>query len=216
MKHNIHQTTQTIASVVATENLSRVAELEQALSRQDSALVDALRQVKQVREFVGNPEHILGNFKTKHGEIAEQVEVGIRNARALLQGLVPNATFEGIGRTAPADYCIDGVEVQSKFVNGVGKNLDHVLEHMKQYDYFGRNGSYYHIPKDQYDIMRRIAQGETIEGLSHSTVQKIQQKVREIEQLSGQSFEQVVKPGISKYAEVQPGKIHETLDQHER
>lgn len=216
MRENIHQTTQIIAGVVAADNLTRVRELEQALSSQDRALADALRQVKQVHDFIGSPEHILGNPQTKHGEIAEQVEVGIRNARDLLHQRNLSATFDGVGRTAPADYRVDNVDVQSKFVNGVGKNLDHVLDHMKQYDYFGRNGSYYHIPKDQYEVIQRISQGETVEGLSHSTVQRIQQKIREAEQLSGKPFHEVVKPGGSEYSEVQQGRIHDTLDGHER
>lgn len=215
MKENIHQTSQVIAGVIAADNLNRVRELEQALRSQDCALADALRQVKQVYDFVGSPEHILGNLKTKHGEIAEQVEVGIQNARNLLHHHTPNATFDGVGRIAPADYRIDNLDVQSKFVNGIGKNLDHVLDHMKKYDYFGRNSSYYHIPKDHYDVMRRVALGETVEGLSPSTIQRVQQKIQEVEKLSGRSFSDVVKPGVSSYAEVQPGKIHETLDQHE-
>lgn len=216
MKENIHQTTQIIAGVVAADNLNRVQELEQALSHQDRALADALRQVKHVRDFVGSPEHILGNPQTKHGEIAEQVEVGLRNARDLLHQHIPNATFDGVGRTAPADYRIDNVDVQSKFVNGVGNNLDHVLNHMKQYDYFGRDGSYYHIPKDHYEVIQRVAQGETVEGLHRSAVQGIQQKIREVEQLSGKPFHEVVQPGISNYSEVQQGRIQDTLDHHER
>jgi hypothetical protein len=216
MRENIHQTTQIIAGVVAADNLEHVQQLEAALSQQDCTLADALHQVKQVRDFIGTPEHILGNPQTKHGEIAEQVEVGIRNARDLLQQQTPTATFENIGRTAPADYRIADVEVQSKFVNGVGKNLDHVLKHMKQYDHFGRDGSYYHIPKDQYEIMQRIAQGRSVEGLSQSTIDRIQAKVQSVEQLSGRPFTEVIKPGLSNYAEVQQGKIHDTLDRHER
>jgi gas vesicle protein len=216
MKENIHPTTQIIASMVDAENLNRARELAQDLSRQDSAFADALRQVQQVREFVGSPEHILGNLHTKHGEIAEQVEVGIRNARDLVHQLTPTASFDGIGRTAPADYCIDQVEVQSKFVNGVGKNLEHVLNHMKQYEYFGRNGSYYHVPKDQYEVMQRVAQGEMVEGLSQTSIQKIREKIQAVEQLSGRPFHEVVKPGISNYSEVQQGKVQDTLDRHEQ
>lgn len=216
MKEDIHQTTQIIAGVVAADNLTRIQELERVLSNQDCALADALRQIKHVRDFVGSPEHILGNPQTKHGEIAEQVEVGIRNARDLLNQRTPSATFDGVGRTAPADYRIDNIDVQSKFVNGAGKNLDHVLEHMKQYDYFGRNGSYYHIPKDHYEIIQRISQGEAVEGLSPNTIQRIGQKIREVEQLSGKPFHEVVKPGVSNYSEVQQGQVHDTLDRHKR
>ncbi len=213
---DIHQTTQVIAGVVAADNLSTAQELERALNSQDRAFAQALREINHVREFVGTPENILGNSQTKHGEIAEQVEVGVRRAQDLLNHQSPSATFEGVGRTAPVDYRIDGVDVQSKFVNGLNKNLSSVLDHMKQYDHFGRNGSYYHIPKDHYELIQRISAGETVEGISSATAQKVQQQIRNIEQLSGKSFGEVVKPGISEYADVQQGKIHSTLENHEK
>ncbi|MEZ9922079.1 hypothetical protein AB4342_18280, partial [Vibrio breoganii] len=89
---------------------------------------------------------------TKHGEVAEKIEIAIRNARQALDqnAFKPEeftATFEGVGRTAPEDYIINGIEVQSKFINGINNNLKHVIDHMDKYDHFGRDGSYYHIPK---------------------------------------------------------------------
>lgn len=211
----IHETVQIIAGVVAANNLNNAKLLEQALNQSDRAFAEALSQIKQVRDFVGSPDQILGNLKTKHGEIAEQVEVGIRNARDLLHQRPISATFDGIGRTAATDYRIDGVDVQSKFVNGVVKNLDHVLEHMNKYKDFGRDGSYYHVPKDHYETMQRVLNGEAIEGLSPKILQATQNRIRQVERVSGKPFQEVVKPGVSEYGEVQPGKINETLDQHE-
>ncbi|MBD2426031.1 hypothetical protein [Phormidium sp. FACHB-1136] len=215
MKENHHQTTQIIGSVVAATNQQRLDELQTALGTQGKALVDALEQIQTVREFVGSPEHILGNPSTKHGEIAEQVEVGIRNARDLINQRPPIATFEGISRIDPADYSIDGVQVQSKFINGVTNGLDHVLEHMDKYENFGRDGSYYHIPKDQYEVIQKVLNGESVDGLAPRTVRAIQDRVHEIEQTTGKSFNTVIQPGVSSYDEVQQGEIHKTLDHHE-
>lgn len=214
MKENIHQTTQIIAAVVETDNLQHAQALKAALGQQDQAFAEALQEINRVRNFVGSPEHILGSAQTKHGEIAEQVEVGIRNAQDLLHHHAPSAT-DAIGRTAPADYLIDNIEVQSKFINGTSKNLDHVLEHMHKYEYFGRDGSYYHIPKDHYEVIKKIAQGESVD-LSRSSIERIQARIHEIEKLSGKPFAEVVKPGVSTYSEVQQGEVHETLDKHER
>ncbi|NJR17356.1 MAG: hypothetical protein HC785_17715 [Calothrix sp. CSU_2_0] len=216
MKENIHQTNQIIGGMVAGENLYHAENLKAALERQDSAFTKAIEQIDKVRDFVGSPEHILGNNQTKHGEIAEQVEVGIRNARDYLRQQTPNATFDGVGRTAPEDYLIDDVQVQSKFINGINKNLDHVLEHMRKYENFGRDGSYYHIPEDYHETIKKVLSGESVEGLTDRTVHKIQQNVQEIEKLSGKSFDNVVKPSNSQYSEVQQGKIHDTLDSHEQ
>jgi len=216
MKENVHQTTQIIGGMVAGDNLRHAEQLKAALESQDSAFAKAIEQVVKVRDFVGSPEQILGSDKTKHGEIAEQVEVGIRNARDYLRQQTPSATFEGVGRTAPEDYLINSVQVQSKFINGLNKNLDHVLEYMSKYDNFGREGSYYHIPKDYYETIQKVLKGESVEGLANRTLAKIQQKAQEIEELSGKSFSAVVKPGISNYTEVQQGKLHDTLDRHEQ
>jgi len=216
MKENIHQTNQIIGGMVASENLQHTEHFKAALERQDSAFTKAIEQIDKVRDFIGTPEHILGNNQTKHGEIAEQVEVGIRNARDYLRQQIPRATFDGVGRTAPEDYLIDGVQVQSKFINGINKNLDHVIEHMRKYEDFGRDHSYYHIPKDYHETIKKVLSGESIEGLTDRTVRKIQQNVQEIEQLSGKSFDNVIKPSNSQYSEVQQGKIHDTLDSHEQ
>lgn len=223
MKENIHQTIQIIAELVRTGNVSRAQELARSLSQQDNALLQALEQIKWVEEKIGTPERLLGSEKTKHGEIAEIVEVGIRKARDLLNRQLPTARWlGGSERFSSADYQISGIDVQAKFIKGTGRNLDHVLKHMQKYNYFGRDNSYYHVPKDQYEIMQRIARGQSVEGLlqdgsplSQKSINGIQAKIREIEQLSGKPFEQVVKPSISTYAEVQQGEVHKTLDRHE-
>ncbi|MUG91710.1 hypothetical protein F7734_04115 [Scytonema sp. UIC 10036] len=213
---NKHQTTQFIAAIVAEDNLRRAEQLAAKLSQQDQAFFEAIAAVDRVRDFIECPENILGNTSTKHGEIAEQVEVGIRNAKSLLQSTSTHATFEGVSRTAPEDYLIDGVKVQSKFINGAGNTLDRVLDHMKKYENFGRDGSYYHIPKDQYETIQKILKGEQVEGLTSRNAQTIQEKAQEIEQLSGHSFSQTVKSASSNYEDIQLGKVNDTLKQHEK
>lgn len=200
--------------VVESINEGRLADEVAQLANQDQALLKALAETAKVREFVNAPEHILGSDGTKHGEVAEQVEVGVRRAREILAGTEPTATFEGVGRCAPEDYRIEGVDVQSKFINGTNNTLTHVLKHMEQYENFGRDGSYYHIPKDQYAQIQEVLKGNTA-GLSAKTVRAILQKVREIEHETGKAFDEVVKPSVSKYPEVQLGKVNETLDGHD-
>ncbi|MFZ7117234.1 MAG: hypothetical protein ACO1G1_02140 [Bacteroidota bacterium] len=204
------------AAIVGVLNNQRMQDEIVKLATQDAAFSSAIQQVDKVREFIGNPNNILGSELTKHGEIAEQVEVGIRNAKAALTQQNMTATFDGIGRTAPADYSIDGTFVQSKFINGVNNNLDHVLKHMNKYHDFGRDGSFYHIPKDTYETIEKLRAGLPVDDLSKHSKAVILNKVQEIEQQSGKPFEQVVKPGISTYADVQQGKIVETLDNHEK
>lgn len=203
-------------TVVNEINKARIMSEINNIKLQDAALKDAFKEIDKVRKFIGTPENILGSDKTKHGEIAEQVEVGVRRAKSILNGDIPNATFEGVGRTAPEDYIIDGLNVQSKFINGYNNNLNAVLDHMDKYQNFGKDGSYYHIPKDSYETIEKVINGKHVEGLKESTKKAIQEKVAEIESRSGHQFSEVVKPGISDYGEVQIGKVDETLNNHDK
>ncbi|WP_019413921.1 hypothetical protein [Paenisporosarcina sp. TG20] len=218
---------QTIASTVShvvEKNLKdvQVKILEQGilvkelLSIQDERFMDALTEVSKVRTFLSNPARILGSERTKHGEVAEQVEVYIRNAREFINGNERIATFDGVARTAPEDYILNGLKVQSKFINGTNNSLDHVIKHLEKYDGFTDGGARYILPKDQYDIIQRIYQGEQVEGLNARSIVSILEKIKDIEERTGKPFGQVVDGSISNYGDVQLGKIHDTLNDHEQ
>lgn len=205
------------ASAVDAINAARIQDELRQLAGQDKALAEALQAMKKVWDFIGEPERILGNPNTKHGEIAENVEVGVRNAWDIIKGLLPTANIDGIDRTGPVDYTLGDIDVQSKFINGPGgESLRHVLGHLAKYPGFTQNGEgFYHIPKDQYETILKLMNGEQIKGLSAKTTKAILEKVSEIEKVTGQSFKEVVQPSTSTYAEVQQGKIVETLNNHE-
>lgn len=179
------------------------------------ALSKSLEHIENVRDFISSPEKILGSPQTKHGEIAERIEVEIRNGRDILKNVIPTATFDGVGRTAPEDYIIDGTQVQSKFINGANKSLDHVLKHLQNYHGFAENG-YYHIPKDQYEVILRIINGNNINDINLRTINKCREIVKQIEHETGKPFLDVVKPGISTYKEVQLGNVDKTLGGYEK
>lgn len=213
-----HPEAQAIGVGVAALNATRIEALQETLADQDVHLQEALSEMQKVRDFVGSPANILGNPSTKHGEIAEQLEVGLRRAKDVLDGKAPSATFEGVGRTAPADYLVGGVEVQSKFINGESNALQHVLDHLKKHD-FARNEELYQIPSDQYDTIQEVLQtgeGNRYVGDLHSrTIRALREKARAIEQETGRSFEEVVRPADADYGEVQRSTIHEAIDDRE-
>lgn len=197
----------------------RIVEIIQTATEKEAyartALSEGLQCIENVRDFTSNPESILGNIATKHGEIAEHIEVEIRNGRDILNHIKPSATFEGVGRTAPEDYLIGDSQVQSKFINGATKSLDHVIEHLHKYPGFA-DGGYYHIPKDQFELLQKVANGENISELSAKAIRKCQEAIVKIEQETGKSFSEVVRPGLSTYQEVQLGEVDKTLDRYER
>lgn len=202
------------ATLVGGINEARLADELLQQTNQDAAWGRAMDEMQKARDFIGSPQNILGNESTKHGEIAEHVEVGVRRARDALAGASPSATMDGVGRTAGVDYQINGLDVQSKFINGSNKTLGHVIEHMGDYEDFGKDGSFYHIPKDQHDQILRVIKGDT-DGLNSKSVRAILEKVEKIQLETGKPFEEVVRPSVSTYGEVQQGQVNDTLNSHE-
>ncbi len=200
----------------AIESIEKI--LSERNSRQDVNFVNAMKEVESVRDFLGDPSKILGSELTKHGEIAEQVEVGIGNAKQLIKGLPKRFTFDGVGRTAPEDYIMDGIKAQSKFINGENNTLSKVIEHLEKYKDidFGRDGSKYVIPKDFHETINKIMDGENLDNLSEKTINAIKDKVKTIEEMTGKDFNDVVKSSISDYKDVQQGVITKTVDTHEK
>lgn len=225
-------TDQAIAGFVLQELQDKQAELVQKLGaigeaavqeRQAAydALNEALAYVEKVRDFA-SPENlgsVLGPMTTKHGEIAEQVEVQITNAKQVFNGLETIADIDSVGRTAPEDFIINGAPFQSKFTAGFNRSLDHVLGHMGKYPDFavdatkygfsGQSGCYV-IPKDQYETILKILRGNPVE-FNAKTIRTCKEFVARIEESTGKSFNEVVKPSISNYSEVQIGTIDKTL-----
>lgn len=223
-KNNVNNiATQAIGATVDEINRQRVVLLYEQLdaikiSEQigirniDRHLLDALGQVERVRNFIGTPNKILGSMATKHGEIAEEMDVAFQNAWDIMKGLEPRATFDGVGRTAPEDYLVFNIPVQSKYINGASNTLSHVIEHLEKYKDigFGRDASYYVIPKDQYGQILNILDGNKGDFSEH-TINAIKNKVDLIENMTGKTFSRAVHSGTVNYAEVQLGKANETL-----
>ena len=205
-------TDQVAASVVDASNKARIAAEVAKLAAQEEAMGQAVAEVQNIIEFIGTPSEILGSIDTKHGEIAEVMQVGVTRARDVLVQVAPSAT-DASHRMAPEDYFMNGTPVQSKFINGANKTLDHVISHMDKYPDFGRDGSFYHVPRDQYERLARIRAGDT-EGVNARSVKAALKKIEEIERLSGKPFEEVVQPSISTYQEVQLGNAHESIEGH--
>lgn len=78
---------QAVASWIMFLNQRRLEILIDRLNQQDINLEEALNELNEIKKFIGDAEHILGNASTKHGEIAEVMQVRIANARRLIKGL---------------------------------------------------------------------------------------------------------------------------------
>lgn len=221
MDNKANITMQGIGDVSRHLNQLRADELLKNLRVQDVNLKNALDELKQVREFCAAPEHILGSAPAKHGEIAEHVQVGFENADNLVVGKQPTHTFDGVERTAPADYLKNGQPVQSKFVQK-SYSIDAIKEHLEKYPDFIAKGGSYDIPRDYYDKIEGWLKlsPEELKNLPSSEkgrdARRIVEKVREFEKANNVKFEDVVNPTQASYDEVQLGNVDQTIDTKEQ
>ena len=210
-----HVAAQVAAAWANLDAASRASELRNALASQDRAFLVANREMQAVRDFVGTPENILGSVNTKHGEIAEQINVAIGRARDVLLGNAPASTFEAVGRIAPVDYVRDGVGAQAKYYNGLRNTLGGVTEHATKYPGFAGGEGIYDIPRDQYEQLGQLSQTGRTDRLSDNSVNAIRGRLDVLEQQTGRSADDLLRPGDATYREAQQGRVHETIRDRE-
>ena len=187
------------------------------IGRERLRLEAALNEVEKLRDFIQNPLHILGPDRTKHGEIAEQLEVRIHNARQLLRGKKPTGVIDCsiIPRTGPVDFILNDFLVQSKFCNSARITLDAVREHLSKYPDFAYKNCIYCVPKDQYSIYLEALRDGSVEGMRGTSLLNLKNKILQMEKDTGRTFQDLVRPSISEYPEVQLNEVAKTIGKHE-
>lgn len=214
-------TIQGIGGVVDYANQIRMDRYIENIRFQNLNLEGAIDELNKAREFIASPEHILGSLGSKHGEIAEVFEVRFGNADKIIRGEDPIYSFDGVGRTAMEDYLKNNLPIQSKFVQS-NLSMDAVLDHLNKYPDFVSGGGSYCIPKDFYDQIQSWAKlsPEELSKLSSSEGGKIagnvMDRIRELEEKTGKSFQDVVEPAQVEYNQVQLNRAGDTIDTKEQ
>lgn len=150
---------QAMSSLAFFVKSNREAACESLVAVRGRLFEEACTYIETVRQFIDRPGEILGSAATKHGEVAEVAEVGVRIAKAVLRSKPVNVNLHPL-RTGPVDYQVDGADVQSKFLNGLNNTLRAVKGHAETYPDFVDGNSYYAIPKDQYEFLQKYLRGD--------------------------------------------------------
>ena len=211
-----HVAAQTAGGWVGLDAAARGEALAGAQGNQDQAMRKAMAELLGAREFIGEPQHILGNANTKHGEIAEQVHVATRRAWDAFHQRPPSATFENVPRTGSVDYRDGGKDIQSKYYNGPRNTLDGVASHAKENSDFVAGGGRYHIPRDQYEELREYRTTGTVDGRSQRYIDALKARFESLEQETGRPIEDLIDSGEASYSEVQQGEVHKTIERQEQ
>ena len=209
---------QAIAAWVETRKIIRLESLKAAQLSQSENFRKACEEMQKLKGFVGDLSHVLGNENTKHGEIAEHVQVRFSNAEDFVKGRVnaPAYDIDSVNRTARADYLRFGQEIQSKFCNGTKVTFEHICSHLETYPSFLKDGGAYDIPRDQYkEIVSVLKQGKMRPSLLKTSEFTLFRKIEEWEKANHTRFEEVVKPSVVDYDDVQLNRIDETIGKEE-
>lgn len=197
---------------------TRLRELSEALAEQNVNYQNALEQLEELIDFVKDPSHILGSIKTKHGEIAEHVQVDFSNAEDLVDGNPKSHEIlqNGLERFSKADYLRFGKMVQAKVYNSPRNTLKAISMHLDKYPEFLKEDGVYDIPKDQYDILKDIyVRGETnrssLTKTSNGNEETIYKAIKEFEAKNNVKFDEKIFPMKANQADVQIGKVNETI-----
>lgn len=101
-------------------------------------------------ERLDQPEKLLGNQFTKHGEATEILDVTRSKADALIEGGRKSYRLDP-SRISDTDYWKGATPLQSKIYNTPAATLDAVRDHLKKYpDFLDRKGAYV-VSANQFD-----------------------------------------------------------------
>lgn len=218
---------QAVAAWINFLNQCRIDTLLSSLAAQDANLENALYALQKAKLDIATLiTSNRGGVTGLHGYIAESAEVGVRNARKLIEGL--GNLCRWVNDNGPIDLYIGSTPYQEKFVNALfslGSESKGVGSHLTSYPYFVKQGGKYLIPKDHYDAimkLRSVSENQCAEATKLFTKSspdgltfKKWEAVNEFFKNSGLR-ETDLEPSIFDYADVQKGKISQTLDREER
>lgn len=148
---------QAVSAWVNHLNQLRLDNLLNSLSQQNTNLKDALTTVDEAIRKI-DLEVIAANrggVKGIHGFIAEVAEVGVGNARSRICG--GDAVYQWVNDNGPVDLVRSGVEIQQKFVAAGGRlGLGAIADHLQKYPDFVENGGKYQIPRDHFELIKKL------------------------------------------------------------
>ena len=213
---------QATASWINYLNQMRLDALLEKLQQQDQNLEASMKTIANLKYVVNNViVSNRGGEKGIHGFLAEATECGFGNARALIEG--KKAAYIWVNDNGPVDLLRNGVKIQQKFVQGGGHyGLEAVRKHLNDYPDFLKNGGKYQIPKDFYEIVKKVSDMSDQELRSKltnngDTVPTLRQAlwIKEFLKTSGISIDDL-EASVVNYKDVQKETINKTIDKEKK
>ena len=110
---------------------------------------------------------------------------------------------------------MNGVDIQSKYYNGLRHTLDGISSHATKYPGHANVDGRYHIPSDQHQQLEQLRQTGRIDGLSQRSADAIKGKLDALHQETRRPIDELIEPGEGAYDEVQQGRVHDKIRDRE-
>lgn len=201
---------QGIASLIHIVNCIRHDTLRKQLRVLDHRKGTAMRELQSMEKSISHViETNRGGAKGVHGFIGERAQVGISNARDLMDGLAPQ--YHLVDDNGMVDYFRGTIPIQQKAcISDKALGLTHVAAHSDMYpEFITVESGIYQIPRDFYDEYATLRDmPQTMAGKLPKADWRLWKK---IQTFSANHTEITVEPMVVDYAEIQANAIGETI-----
>lgn len=200
---------QGLGAAVKYVNDTRLRNYISDINLQNERFAEAINEISKVKKFCEDPSKILGSMRTKHGEIAERMQVYFSNARNMVKGLKSEYNID-VPRMAKEDYLRNGEMVQSKFIESLNGTLEHIEKHLNKYPDFVKSNGKYNIPKDHFEKLKEISYKKNFElnrGECHTL-----NKLKDLESKYGLKLGEEIEPSVINYNEAQIKNVDKTVE----
>ena len=209
-----HVSAQVAASVLSEGRAAREADRELGLSEATEACNRAKEEYEIVKEYIFNPDTPgpRGSRLTRHGEIAESLNVADLNATEILEG--GTSIAERTEGQFAADLNVDGTLYQLKYGKNTYLSLREIIHHLEEK---GRdNPTFFVIPPEQRDHLDELRDSNSIEGMAQKDINAIHRQLDRIERLSERDPQEIISAGTATRDQSQPERVRDTIIERKR
>ena len=167
-------------------------------------------QLTQVPQGMKHWRSISGSSHTKHGILAERLQIGAMNAQSAALGGSQVAHATGLPLNHPVDFFLHNQPVQAKCHGSAMQTLRAINTHLQRYqNHPDFQHGIYMIPKDQFSELKQLL-AENPVHLSANR-KELQNKAEQLLKLAGaDNLEQFILPAVASRAEMEPVQLQTT------
>ena len=210
-KHVVEQSeNQGMASLVRLVNQIRQQKARERLSYLMHCKSSSFQELRKMESSITQViESNRGGAKGVHGFIGERAQVGISNARSLMDGQAPR--YRLIDDNGMTDYLRGTLPIQQKAcISDKALGLTHVKTHCCNYpEYISKQNGIYQIPRDFYATYKRLKDMPASEaGKLLKADLRLWKRVQAFQE---ECPDCVIEPMVVDYADIQANTIGQTI-----